>query len=41
MTIKELKDLASTEATNPVILGIIAHLEAKESPTKKVAAKKK
>lgn len=39
MNIQELKALASQEATNPVILGIIAHLEAKEDTVKPVAKK--
>lgn len=41
MNIQELKQLASEQATNPVILGIIAHLEEKEGPVKKVAKKVK
>lgn len=43
MEISQLKQLVDEHAvTNPVILGIIAHLDAKENPVKKpkVAVKK-
>ena len=39
MDIKTLKEIALKEATNPVIMAIIAHLEEKE-PKVKVAKKK-
>lgn len=38
MNLEQLKQLANEQATNPVILGIIAHLESKEVPV--VKAKK-
>ncbi len=38
-TIKELRELAQKESTNPIIMGIVSFLEEKH-PEKKVVAKK-